>query len=285
MGLIWNDEQRTEAVALLKANHLPENAIDFYNWPSTSMWVRDYGPFFLMQKKDGPATLIDYQYIQPNRDYGDLFGSTFAASLGYEFARAELSFEGGNLLSNGDGLCLTTNILFAQNASRGYDEAQIGQQLAGIFHFKRWTHLEPLVNEPTGHADMFCTFCATNQAVVGSYTQDQDATNAPVLDKDAAMLAKEQTSKGPMRVARIPMPPHRDGNWRTYTNVIYANGTLLVPQYGDGDAELDKVALATYRKLLPDWEVVGIDCSTLADKRGALHCISFNIPWLPNGAQ
>ena len=47
------------------------------------------------------------------------------------------------------------------------------------------------------------------------------------------------------------------------------------------DAALDKVALATYRKLLPNWEMVGIDCSTLADKRGALHCISFNIPWMP----
>ena len=158
---------------------------------------------------------------------------------------------------------------------------QIGDQFGANFQFKNWTRVEPLTGEPTHHVDMFCTFCATNQAIVGSYTQDQDATNAQVFDKDAAILAQESTSKGTMRVERIPMPSHHDGNWRTYTNVIYANGTLLVPQYHGDDEQTDKIALATYRKILPNWEIVGIDCSTLADKRGALHCISFNIPWMP----
>ena len=158
---------------------------------------------------------------------------------------------------------------------------QIGDVLARSFRFKRWAHLKPMDGEPTGHADMFCTICGINQAVVGSWTQEQDAINSTILDEDAATLAKEPTSQGAMKVARIPMPSHRDGNWRSYTNVIYANKTLLVPQYFGDDAQLDKVALDTYQKLLPGWEIVGIDCSTLADKRGALHCISFNIPWLP----
>lgn len=282
LGLIWSEEQRSQAVDLLKANNLPADAVDFYVWPSKSMWVRDYGPFFVMENKDGPAHVVDYQYIQPNRDYGELFGTTFAGTFGYKFSRAELSFEGGNLLTNGEGLCVTSNILFNQNSSRGYDESQLGAQLADMFRFKRWTHLKPLEGEPTGHADMFCTICSPNQAIVGSYSSEQDSINSTILDDDAATLSKEETSKGSMQVARIPMPDHRDGNWRTYTNVIYANGTLLVPQYGSRDGDLDKIALATYRKILPNWEVVGIDCSTLADKRGALHCISFNIPWMPN---
>jgi agmatine/peptidylarginine deiminase len=281
IGLIWNEQQRTQAVDLLKANGLPEDCIDFYPWPSRSMWVRDYGPFFLMQGKDGPAIVVDYAYTQPNRDYGELFGTSFAGTFGYKFTRAELSFEGGNLLTNGDGLVVSSNSLVAQNASRGYNLEQLGDVLGHSFRFQQWARLMPLEREPTHHVDMFCTFCATSLAVVGSCTQQQDATNADILDKNADTLASESTSQGPMKVARIPMPYHRDGNWRTYTNVIFANGTLLVPQYFGDDVELDKVALATYRKLLPNWEVVGIDCSTLADKRGALHCISFNIPWLP----
>lgn len=282
MGLIWSEEQRVQAINLLKANGLPKNAIDFYVWPATSMWVRDYGPFFIMEDKNGPAHIVDYAYIQPNRDYGDLFGTTFAGTFGYEFSRAELSFEGGNLLSNGEGLCVTTNIILQQNANRGYDEQQIGDQLGKYFQFKRWAHLLPLADEPTHHVDMFCTICGVNQAVVGSYSPEQDAENAKILDQDAATLAQESTSKGNMQVTRIQMPSPSDGNWRTYTNVVYANGTLLVPQYGGDNAELDKKALAVYRQVLPKWEIVGIDCSTLADKRGALHCITFNIPWLPD---
>jgi agmatine/peptidylarginine deiminase len=285
IGLIWSEEQRIEALALFKGNGLPEDCVDFYVWPAKSMWVRDFGPYFLMQGKDGPATVVDYAYTQPNRDYGDLFGATFAATFGYEFSRAELSFEGGNLLTNGDGLCVSTNALIAQNAGRGYDATQILNILGTNFRFKRWTYLVPLEGEPTHHADMFCTICATNLAVVGSCTREQDSTNAEILDKNTETLTGQPTSQGPMKVARIPMPYHRDGNWRSYTNVIYVNGTLLVPQYRGNDVELDKVALTTYRKLLPTWEVVGIDCSTLADKRGALHCISFNIPWLPDDKQ
>jgi agmatine/peptidylarginine deiminase len=65
--------------------------------------------------------------------------------------------------------------------------------------------------------------------------------------------------------------------------VIYANGVVLVPQYPDTDPELDKVALQVFRDVLPDWKVVGIDCSKLITKRGALHCISRNVPSLGNG--
>lgn len=285
MGLIWSEEQRTQALALLKANGLPEDSIDFYSWPAKSMWVRDFGPFFLMQGKDGPATVIDYAYQQPNRDYGDLFGATFAATFGYEFSRAELSLEGGNLLTNGEGLCVTSTRLVEQNLNRGYagesGPQQILRELGANFHFKTWVRLVPLDGEPTGHVDMFCTLCAPNVAVVGSCTAEEDAINAEVLDNDASVLESQTTKEGPLKVVRIPMPSHRDNNWRTYTNVIYANKALLVPQYFGDDAQLDKVALETYRKLLPNWEIVGIDCSTLADKRGALHCISFNIPWLP----
>jgi agmatine/peptidylarginine deiminase len=281
MGLIWDEGQRAAAIDLLKADHLPADAVDFYVWPERSMWVRDFGPFFVLEKDGGPAHIVDYRYGEPNRDYGDLFNATFAGTFGYQFIRAELTFEGGNLLTNGDGLAVTSNWIGEENAPRGYGLQQILDQLGANFQFKDWTRVEPLTGEPTHHVDMFCTFCATNQVIVGSYTHDQDATNAEILDKDAAVLAQNSTSKGTMRVARIPMPSHRDGNWRTYTNVIYANGTLLVPQYHGDNEQADKTALAIYRKILPNWEVVGIDCSTLAEKRGALHCISFNIPWMP----
>ena len=214
LGLIWSKEQRKLAIDLLKANGLPEDCIDFYTWPAKSMWVRDFGPFFLMQGKNGPATVVGYAYAQPNRDYGDLFSASFAATLHYEFERAELSFEGGNLLTNGDGLCVTTHRILRQNIERGYepnDPTPITNILAGTFRFNRWAHLNQLDGEPTGHADMFCTICGTNQAVVASYTQEQDAANADILDKNAATLAQEPTAKGPMKVMDL-MPGHRDYN-------------------------------------------------------------------------
>jgi agmatine deiminase len=88
------------------------------------------------------------------------------------------------------------------------------------------------------------------------------------------------TRQGPIDVVRIPMPSHSDGNWRSYTNVIYANGVVLVPQYPDTNPDLDKFALNVFREAMPDWKIIGIDCSKLIAKRGALHCVSRNIPSL-----
>jgi agmatine/peptidylarginine deiminase len=128
---------------------------------------------------------------------------------------------------------------------------------------------------------MFATFTAPNVAVVGSYDRTEDPDNSDILNDAARVLAGQKTPHGDMKVVRIPMPPHADGIWRSYTNVIFANGVLLVPQYPDVSPELDKKALEVYAGLLPDWKIVGIDARTLITKRGALHCVSINVPALP----
>ena len=275
IGVIANEDQQAKTVALLKANNLPENCIDFFRWPVEAMWVRDYAPYFLVGDH---TTVIDYAYPEQNRDLEDNFSVAFAATFGLHYTHARLTLEGGNLTNNGDGLCITTTKIGVGNEARGYDAKRIGQLLHEHFHFKRWIHLKPLENESTGHTDMFLSLCAVNKAIVGYYRSVDDPDNARVLDENANVLAEEPTTNGPMNVIRIPMPSHSDGNWRTYTNVIYANGVVLVPQYPDTDPELDKVALKVFHEALPDWKVVGIDCSRLIAKRGALHCISRQVP-------
>jgi agmatine/peptidylarginine deiminase len=280
IGVVANEEQRLNTLALLKSHGLPENSIDFFQWPVEAMWVRDYAPFFLVGKH---TTVIDFTYPEPNRDLEDNFTVAFAATFRLHYDHCRLTLEGGNLSSNGDGICVSTTKIVQRNEARGYDAEHIGNLLSQHFHFTRWVHLKPLEDEPTGHADMFMTLAASNKAVVGFYRADEDRVNAQILDENAGVLKGEPTKDGPMEVLRVPMPSHRDGNWRTYTNVIYANGVVLVPQYPETDPELDKIALQVFRDALPDWKVVGIDCSKLITKRGALHCISRNVPSLGNG--
>lgn len=277
LGVIANDEQRARTLSLLREHGLSEDSIDFFQWPVEAMWVRDYAPFFVCGDH---VTVVDYTYPEQNRDLEDNFGMAFAATFRMHFDHCHLSLEGGNLTCNGDGLCVSTTKLAIQNGERGYDGQRIGDLLAQHFHFNRWVRLKPLEDEPTGHADMFLTLAATNKAIVGYYSTNDDPVNAPILDGNAAVLQGEATKAGPMQVIRVPMPSHKDGNWRTYTNVVYANGVVLVPQYPDTDPELDKVALRVFQETLPDWKVVGIDCSQLITKRGALHCISRQVPSL-----
>jgi agmatine deiminase len=277
IGVVADEEQQAKTKSLVKDRGLPENSIDFFKWPVEAMWVRDYAPYFVVGDH---TTVVDFTYPEQNRDLEDNFGLAFAATFGLHYDHAHLTFDGGNLTSNGQGVCISTTLLGGANASRGYSVEQVGQMLHDHFHFERWIRLKPLEGEPTGHVDMFLTLCAPNKAIVGVYGRDDDPTNSAVLEENVKLLQGEPTKDGPLQVIRIPMPSHKDGNWRTYTNVIYANGVVLVPQYPDTDAEPDRVALRVFREALPDWKVVGIDCSKLIVKRGALHCISRQVPSL-----
>jgi len=90
-------------------------------------------------------------------------------------------------------------------------------------------------------------------------------------------LSQVRTRKGPLRVVRIPMPPHCNNIWRTYTNVVYANGVVLVPIYPSLDHAGRRRAFEIFSKELPTWKVVGVDATDIIEMDGALHCMTMNL--------
>jgi agmatine deiminase len=154
----------------------------------------------------------------------------------------------------------------------------MGLELCRHLGAERWAYVSPLPGERTGHIDLICTFVSSDTLVVGKADPQRDADYAQRLDKVADHLARVQTRNGPLRVVRIPMPSSRDNHSRSYTNVVFANGTLLVPLYPETDGHLDRVAMGIYSQLLPGWDIVGIDVSSFSHLNGALHCLTCNIP-------
>jgi agmatine/peptidylarginine deiminase len=226
--------------------------------------------------------VVDPTYQFLDREIENQVPLAFAAKYGIKFGHSNLSMEGGNCLSNGKGLCISTTMLIEQNKVRGYDLQTVGAILMRDFRFQQWSYLPPLIGEPTGHVDMYVTLTSPSSVIVGSFDPAIDAENAKLLDQAADTLSKVTVDDKPLEVSRMPMPSHRDGKWRTYTNVIYANGVLLVPQYPNYCPEFDRQAMEIYRKLMPEWKVVGIDASELIEKRGSLHCLSLNLPVMPS---
>src|SRR2546421_420035 len=278
IGLVESEEQRKHVITLLCDWGLPAHLLHFVSLPVKGMWVRDYGPAFV-RGREGGITILDAEYLETDRPEDDKAPSELAALLRLPVAPVPLTCEGGNLLSNGQGLCLSTTTLVARNAHRGYNPQRVVDILAKFYGFRQVTLLKPLLSEPTGHIDMFATFVAPNVVVVGEYDPKIDPVNADILNENASVLAGGRTAFGPLRVVRIPMPSNHGGLWKTFTNVIYANGTLIMPTYGS-DLEAQKEAMDTYSRLLPDWEVVGVDATSVIKQRGSLRCLSINIPWL-----
>jgi len=279
IGLVESEEQRKHIITLLCDWGLPAHLMNFISLPVKGMWVRDYGPGFV-RKRDGSITILDAEYLESDRPEDDKAPSELATLLRLPVAHVPLVCEGGNILSNGHGLCLTTTSVLARNAHRGYSMGAINEILRNYYGFRDICVLKPLISEFTGHIDMFATFVAPNIVVVGEYDPKIDPVNADVLNANAELLAKVRTSFGPLRVVRIPMPSNHGSLWQTFTNVIFANGTLIMPTYGAAEQEKEKIAADTFARLLPGWEVIGIEATSIIKQRGSLRCVSINIPWL-----
>lgn len=274
--LVSTAEDLEDAMQLLTAAQIPSSAIRYIPVPYDTIWARDYGPSSVTAAGGG-IELIDADYERGERPNDDQVPAAVAPVLRIPAVAAPLTIEGGNLLSNGAGLCITTRTVLDQNAPRGYTESEVAGLIRDHYGAREVLFLEPLEGEPTGHVDMFATFTSVNTVVVGAYSPADDPVNAAVLNRNARRLAQVVTPQGLLKVVRVPMPPRDDDVWRTYTNVLYANDRVLVPTYPGVDEDGRLRSLSVFRQLLPGWQVVDIDCNELIELGGAVHCITLNL--------
>lgn len=276
MALVCDDRDRAAVCDVLARRRLPTHSVRFLQVPHDSVWLRDFGPF-VVRRSDGFKLVVDAEYGNADRLKDERVPANLAVALHSQAIDAPINLEGGNLLSNGEGLCITTTTLIERNAPRGFREQHVRRLLRTYFGSDQIVFLEPLLGEPTGHVDMFATFTSADTVVVGAYDPEEDRQNAEILDRNSARLAEVVVSGRQLRVVRVPMPSNADNIWRTYTNGIYANGALLVPVYPQTDGQVQRSALATFQNLLPGWDIVPVDAAAIIGRGGALHCISMNV--------
>ena len=90
-----------------------------------------------------------------------------------------------------------------------------------------------------------------------------------------------RTSDGqPYRLVALPLPrPVYDRAGRrlpaSYANFLVINGAVLVPVYDD---PADSVALERLAAGFPGREIVPVNCLTLIQQYGSLHCATMQLP-------
>lgn len=275
VALVNDSSDLNAAQNALMADGLPADCVQFVPAPHDTMWVRDYAPLVLVGPEQ-QTILIDAAYDEVNRPADDHVPQVLAEQLNLPLLSTALKLDGGNLLSNGEGVIVATTSLIRCNVDLGWSKREIYERLLAVTGAEQIVIVEPLAGEPTTHVDMFATFVSPNTIVVGSYGDD-DGENATILDRNAKLLGEVQTSEGALRVVRIPMPRHDDGVWRTHTNVVFANRVLLVPIYPERDDQHSARVLDVYRDLLPTRHIIGIDAEKISETGGSLHCITMNL--------
>ena len=269
--LVDGSTEHADAAQALRLSGIAKESIHILMVPRDTIWIRDFGPIAVTTNTGRPQ-IIDLDYAGKRRRKDDRVPQQVARFLGMPLVSSGLRLEGGNLLSNGRGVLLTTSRILDQNFDRGMVYRDVVLRLRQLYGCRTPILLEPLDGEPTGHIDMFAAFTDASTVVVGELEPTADPLNSKLLDRNAQRL-----SAAGLRVVRLPMPDHGDGTWRSYTNVLFANVKLLVPTYSSTDVAGLKRALDIYRTLLPDWSIVPVDCTEVIRLGGALHCLSMNL--------
>ena len=279
-------EQNSVSNTLSNANVNMDRVV-FQVIETNSVWVRDYGPWWIIEPENSLA-IIDLVYNRP-RPLDDTYPESAAGYFGINYYGLGLIEAGGNMLLDGQGAVIVSNVIF--DGSQGFDptltQEQLEQYFLDYFGVHKVIVTPHLINDGTGHIDMFVKLINDSTIIVGEY-ENQSAGypgNYDICNQVASQLANETNGAGrPYNIVRMPMPPYNNGITYTYINSLIVNNKVLVPIYGfstDTDFANDDSVLALYETIMPGVDAVGFDCNQIISANGAIHCIAMKVPALP----
>lgn len=255
----------------------------FFTIKTDDIWIRDYGPFFL---KKGKETIVSETVFNA---WGAKFppwknDNEIPARIAdiFEYRKGEsvpYIFEGGAIEVNGDGLGMTSlDCLVGKNRNKPEDLSAVIKAICEMLGLKALLVLpKGLVGDHTdGHIDNVARFVAKDRVVIAS-ASPRSANGKYLEEARAAILEFLQIHYGKKaKVDTLPLPPQRkldDGQIlpASYMNYIYVNGGLIYPKY---KCAKDKVAEEYFRKVYPKRKIIGLDCRTVIEEGGSLHCMS-----------
>jgi agmatine deiminase len=255
-------------------------SVEVTELPLDDSWLRDCGPIYV-RGEDGRRAAVHFRF----NGWGEKFspyaadaavGRLIAEHLGDEVSEVPFVLEGGSILSDGDGLLLTTEqCLLHPSRNPTLGRVGIEQELRASLGVKRlvWLGQGLLEDRDTdGHVDLIAAFTAPGEVLL--QTVGPENPNSERCRDNLARLHVER-----LVVHELPFLPYVEvGGERvavSYLNLYICNGGVIVPRTG---APTDDEALSIIQRALPDREVVGVPGAVLAYGGGGPHCITQQVP-------
>ena len=194
--------------------------------------------------------------------------------FGVELEGLSIGLDGGALISDGHGLCASTQEYFQWEGIDLGDE-DLRRQLLAQLGCATLVLVPTLIREPTRHIDMIAQFLAPDRVAVA---QIDDPIDGPRLDVATERLVAAARARGvELQVVRVPMVAADDGEYRSYVNSLRLRRTLLVPTYLDVPPATELDAYEALSSALPEVTLVPVAADEMIRLRGALHCVSLGL--------
>lgn len=268
--------------------------VEYLDVSTNSIWMRDYGQNTIYKDDVDSIYLVDWVYNRP-RPQDDTYPEFLANYMGVDLYQTSqnpnlLVHTGGNFMSDGFGTAFSSNLVLEEN---DIDESSIDQIMNSFMGIDTYIKMETLPFDGIHHIDMHMKLLDEETLLVAEYPEGM--SDGPQIEENLQYILDNFTTKWgtPFKVIRIPSPPSTsgyypgeqpdlnnaiDGYYRTYTNSVFVNKTVLVPFYRE---EYDTIAQRIYEEALPGYNIVGIDCdnsgNNIISQSGAIHCITHSV--------
>lgn len=250
---------------------------EFLQIDTDDTWIRDYGAIDVRRGDE----IISYDFkfnawggkFNSNKD--NMVNKKLFEHFGTKLEKIDLILEGGSIDFNGDGVMLTTTeCLLNDNRNRlSKDELEI--KLKDLFGLNKivWLNHGFIKGDDTdSHVDTLARFIDKNTVAYAACYDKSDE------HYEELNLMKQELEAARFNLVALPLPKpviyegKRLG--ATYCNFIFINGAIIVPTYGDKEA--DEYAINALKSALLNKDIIGVDSRVFIRQNGSLHCSSQN---------
>ncbi len=269
--------------------------IKFYKIPSNRIWIRDFGPIYLINKKK--KIFLDFKFNGWSK-YNDFEKDNKINNVISKITKVDkiepkikvrgkirkIVLEGGAIDVNGSGsILLSKECLLSKTQERnpGINKSMYEKILSNLLNVKNFIWLNKGIkgDDTHGHIDDICRFVSKNTIMI-AIERNKNDKNYNILKQNLNILNKAKNLNGKVfRIIKIPMPkPIYIKKIRvpaSYLNFLICNKIILLPLFNDPN---DQIVINIFKKYFKKKKVVGIDCTKLIWGFGAIHCMTLHEP-------
>lgn len=276
-------------------------------------WARDIGPTFV-KLDSGKRAAINWKFnawggefdgLYASWDKDDALAKVFAERIGDPVIDAgNFVLEGGSIHTDGEGtLMVTESCLLSKGRNPKMTKQEIEDTLKKYLNVQKvlWLPCGIYNDETNEHVDNVAAFIRPSEIVL-AWTERQDDPQYEMSRLNLEYLEKETDAKGrKLKVHKLPIPDvpvtctkedidnyifeegedEREVGERlaaSYVNFYFANGCILLPQFGGENEKSDKRAVRILSELCPDKKIIPISARSILLGGGNIHCITQQIP-------
>lgn len=291
--LVPSDSLKMRVFELLEGQGIQRDRYQLIVIEYQDTWARDFGPITLADES-GALKMLDFTF--------NGWGGKFAADLDNQINRRlqqagvfgdipmetiDLVLEGGGIEVDSKGTLLTTShCLLTPTRNPQFNQQQIEEKLSVTLGVQRvlWLNEGHLTGDDTdGHIDTLARFC-DDRTLCYQACDQADHPDYQSLQKMARELgALRNFQQQPYELIPLPMPSptiNQDGDLlpASYANFLILNDAVLAPIY---KVKEDDKALKQLEIAYPNHKIVPVNCATLIQQFGSLHCVTMQIPTAP----